>query len=284
MTTTDAGMAVPDWPNTYGYNMFLYPWQTWLLGPRDLLIEHGHRLLASLVGLVTICLLVAIWRGDDRSWLRACSIGALVLVIFQGALGGVRVIANERLIAMVHGIVGPMFFALACFLLVATSRRWTGGNPNMAAGGGRLACLTATLAYLQLALGAALRHIDAAASPWSFAAIVKFHLVGAGLVAIAALALAWQARRSRLGILLGLIVTIQLGLGAGTWLMKYGAPRWATDWLPARMEAILAGGWMQTNIVTAHSGTGSLLLGLLVATAAWSVRQSWLAKSSTAAS
>ena len=47
VTTTQAGMAVPDWPNTYGYNLFLYPWQTWLFGPWDLFIEHGHRLLAE---------------------------------------------------------------------------------------------------------------------------------------------------------------------------------------------------------------------------------------------
>ena len=51
VTTYDAGMAVPDWPTTYGYNLFLYPWQTWLAGPWDLFIEHGHRLLGSLGGL-----------------------------------------------------------------------------------------------------------------------------------------------------------------------------------------------------------------------------------------
>ncbi|MEM1304636.1 MAG: COX15/CtaA family protein, partial [Planctomycetota bacterium] len=54
ITTTAAGMSVPDWPGTYGYNMFRYPWQTWLFGPWDLFIEHGHRLLAATVGLVTI--------------------------------------------------------------------------------------------------------------------------------------------------------------------------------------------------------------------------------------
>ena len=57
VTTYDAGMAVPDWPNTYGYNLFLYPWQTWLSGPWDLFIEHGHRLLGALVGMI-----------DDRAW------------------------------------------------------------------------------------------------------------------------------------------------------------------------------------------------------------------------
>src|SRR5438132_1897116 len=54
VTTTKAGMAVPDWPNTYGYNLFLYPWQTWLAGPWDLFVEHGHRMLAASIGLLTI--------------------------------------------------------------------------------------------------------------------------------------------------------------------------------------------------------------------------------------
>ena len=64
VTTYDAGMAVPDWPNTYGYNLFLYPWQTWIDGPWDLFIEHGHRLFGALVG-----------HADDR----VLVVGVLVL-------------------------------------------------------------------------------------------------------------------------------------------------------------------------------------------------------------
>ena len=77
MTTTDAGMAVPDWPNTYGYNLFLYPWQTWLAGPWDLFIEHGHRLLAATVGMLTIALLVVLLRTDDRRWMKRLGFAAL---------------------------------------------------------------------------------------------------------------------------------------------------------------------------------------------------------------
>src|ERR1051325_109674 len=62
VTTYKAGMAVPDWPNTYGYNLFLYPWQTWIYGPWHLFIEHGHRLLAAGVGLLTIAVAIAVWR------------------------------------------------------------------------------------------------------------------------------------------------------------------------------------------------------------------------------
>src|SRR5690554_3486515 len=66
VTTYGAGMAVPDWPTTYGYNLFLYPWQTWVFGPWALFIEHGHRLLGALAGIITIALVVAVWRTDRR--------------------------------------------------------------------------------------------------------------------------------------------------------------------------------------------------------------------------
>ena len=59
VTSYDAGMAVPDWPNTYGYNLLLYPWTTWLFGPWDLFLEHGHRLLGVLVGLLAMGLVAA---------------------------------------------------------------------------------------------------------------------------------------------------------------------------------------------------------------------------------
>src|SRR5258708_9766217 len=66
VTSMKAGMAVPDWPSTYGYNLFLYPWQTWVYGPWDLFVEHGHRLFASLVGLLTIALMISVWLADSR--------------------------------------------------------------------------------------------------------------------------------------------------------------------------------------------------------------------------
>src|SRR5262249_58169712 len=60
VTTYDAGMAVPDWPSTYGYNLLLYPWQTWFAGPWDLFIEHGHRLLAAATGVLAIGFVVVV--------------------------------------------------------------------------------------------------------------------------------------------------------------------------------------------------------------------------------
>src|SRR5690606_10767704 len=111
VTTTKAGMAVPDWPSTYGYNLFLYPWETWIFGPRDLFVEHGHRLAASAAGLVTIVLVVLLWRDKSRPrWLAWMGLAALGLVIVQGLLGGMRVLLDDRWVALVHAVIGPMFF------------------------------------------------------------------------------------------------------------------------------------------------------------------------------
>lgn len=290
ITSTDAGMAVPDWPGTYGYNMFLYPWQTWLFGPWDLFIEHGHRLLASLVGLVTIAFLVVAWRRDERDWVTQLGLLALILVIGQGVLGGVRVLGNERFIAMLHGCTGPLFFSLSAVLVAVTSRAWreTDHEPaeRLAVSQGfcRLAAITAGLAYIQLTLGASMRHVSEFSSPWTFAMHTRLHLMGAAVVGILTLWLAAKSRRQawiksrqikwprRIAALAGLIVVVQITLGVLTWLSKYAAPRWASGLSVATMEANVADGWAQTHIVTAHSATGSLLIALLTVTAVMAYR------------
>src|SRR5437762_12773990 len=111
VTTYDAGMAVPDWPGTYGYNLLLYPWTTWLAGPWDLFIEHGHRLLGATSGLMTIGFVIVVFAFDRRLSMRFLAIGALALVLGQGLLGGQRVLLGARQIALIHGCVGPLFFA-----------------------------------------------------------------------------------------------------------------------------------------------------------------------------
>ncbi|HEY5311798.1 MAG TPA: COX15/CtaA family protein, partial [Pirellulales bacterium] len=112
VTTYDAGMAVDDWPTTYGYNLFLYPWRTWILGPWDLFIEHGHRLLGATVGLISMALLLTVWLRDKRTSVRWLAVAVFAAVCFQGLLGGLRVLFDERLLAKIHGCFGPAFFAL----------------------------------------------------------------------------------------------------------------------------------------------------------------------------
>ncbi|QEG43232.1 COX15/CtaA family protein [Roseimaritima ulvae] len=124
VTTSDAGMSVPDWPNTYGDNLLLYPISTWLSGPFDLFIEHGHRLLGMLVGMVAIAVVVVAFVSERRRWVQALAVLGLLLVIVQGVLGGMRVVLGDRVLAMVHGCTAPIVFAVFTVLLVASSRWW----------------------------------------------------------------------------------------------------------------------------------------------------------------
>jgi heme a synthase len=276
VTSYDAGMAVPDWPSTYGYNLFLYPWTTWIAGPWDLFIEHGHRLLGALVGMLTIALVVVTWRCDDRRWLRWLAVGALLLVIAQGMLGGARVLIDARQLAKIHGCVGPAFFALATALAVFTSRVWRQG-PSLtpSAGAGklhRLAALTAALAYVQLILGANLRHIAVTASVTEFRAAVLFHIAGALVVAIHVVLLVAcvlrgfrrEAALRRPALVLAGLIVAQIALGLGSWVVKYSLPASLEGVTLLTCFTIEAKGMLQAFTVTAHTAGGSLILAMAV--------------------
>jgi cytochrome c oxidase assembly protein subunit 15 len=284
VTTLDAGMAVPDWPNTNGYNMFAYPWQTWLFGPFDLLIEHGHRLLASLVGFVAIGGAFAAYRWESRRWVRWLAYGTLAAVIFQGALGGARVLLDARTLAMVHGCFGPAFFAMCVVLAATTGRFWTSAARSAALEpvlrrGRRWALITTAAAYLQVVLGAQLRHVQPTASQAWFEHIVYLHLTMAFLVLVCAVLLARSLRATRpwadgfrfpsVGLLA--LVCIQLLLGFGSWIAKYGFPRFAENWPGAGSYLIHAQGYFESIVVTAHAATGSLILAtaVLLAVRTW---------------
>src|SRR5208283_4260011 len=88
VTSHEAGLAVPDWPTTYGYNMFLFPMHLWQC---NIFYEHTHRLVASFVGLLTSILAVWLWLREGRSWLRWLGAGAFFAILLQGLLGGLRV-------------------------------------------------------------------------------------------------------------------------------------------------------------------------------------------------
>lgn len=272
VTTYDAGMAVPDWPSTYGYNLFLYPWQSWVAGPWDLFVEHGHRLLGALVGMITIALVVATWRCDQRRWVRWLSVACLGLVIVQGLLGGGRVLMDARRLALIHGCTGPLFFALAAVMATVTSRRWferqASSDSINTSSIPRIATITALLAYAQLVFGANLRHVSPFAGAEGFRAALWFHLIVAGLLMGHVVYLAgisgFKARTApqlwKPAWLLLLLVGIQIALGCGTWVVKYGFPAWSESWTASTGLTILAEGPLQAMTVTAHVATGSLIL------------------------
>ena len=121
VTTRQAGLSVPDWPNSYGYNMWLFPPSLWKGG---ILWEHTHRLVATLVGFLSILLSICAWKVERRKWARWTCYSVLAAVIFQGVLGGLRVIWTNLDLAIVHACVAQAFFCLEVFACVVTSRFW----------------------------------------------------------------------------------------------------------------------------------------------------------------
>ena len=89
VTSHDAGLSVPDWPTSYGWNMFTFPPSMWVA---NIFYEHGHRLIASTVGALTIILAMWLWLADPRPWLRWFGVAALGAIIAQGVLGGLTVL------------------------------------------------------------------------------------------------------------------------------------------------------------------------------------------------
>ena len=160
VTSKGAGLAVPDWPNSFGYNMFLFPVSKWVGG---IFSEHLHRLIASAIGFLTIILAVWLWRGEPRRWVRHLGYAALVIVILQGVLGGLRVTLLKDEIGIFHACLAQGFFGMLIVIALATSRLWQRISASDFSGLAarnlaRLAIVTTSLIYLQLALGATMRH------------------------------------------------------------------------------------------------------------------------------
>jgi len=249
VTSKGVGLAVPDWPTTFGYPMFLYPWSEMIGG---VLYEHSHRLVASGVGLLTLALAFRLWFYERRRWLRYLGVAALGLVILQGVIGGLRVIMVEEALAILHACLAQVFFALAVSLALFTSREWSERPPIRLADGGRLwrLCLfTTVLIYLQVFFGALLRFTGAR---------LDLHLLVAVLIAVHVALLCRrilvvhsdQPRLARPALLMGGLLILQLALGLGSYLGRF-TPL-ARD-LPVIAVEIVR---------TSHVVTGALMLAI----------------------
>ena len=222
VTSLGVGLAVPDWPTTFGYNMFLYPWSQMVGG---VFYEHSHRLVASTVGMLTIAMALSLWFREQRQWLRWLGLAALFLVILQGVLGGLRVVLLQHSLAIIHACLAQAFFALTVSLALFTSSEWRRPVDAPIADGGnlrRLATVTTALIYLQITLGALLRHTG----EW-----VNAHVLFAALVAVHVVLLARRIARahsdraglSRPAYLLTALLVLQGVLGAGAYFGKFTA-------------------------------------------------------------
>jgi len=223
VTNTGAALAVPDWPTTFGYNMFLFPWSQMVGG---IFYEHSHRLLGALVGLLTIALTATLWISERRRWLRWLGVTAVIAVSIQGLLGGLRVILVEDAIAIVHGCLAQAFFGLAACLVFCTSREWAAPAARASSGDAlllrRLALLTTGIAYAQIVVGALLTHQGRR---------FEAHLAGAAALVILVPALAVRVRKAAgpaalrrpARALVGLLA-LQLLLGLGAYAGRFMGP------------------------------------------------------------
>lgn len=248
VTSKGAGLAVPDWPTTFGYNMFLYPWSNMVGG---ILYEHTHRLVASGVGFLTLLLALLLWFYEKRRWLRWLGIAALGLVILQGVIGGLRVVLLEETLAILHACFAQAFFALAASLALFTSREWKEEIDRVPlADAGRiqrLALSTTALIYLQGIFGAILRYTgNGFELHLLFAALVVFHIFFLGARVLRSHSGLTRLVRPVI-ILFGLLI-LQLALGLGSYVGKF-TPLAAA--LPPAEVVLLR---------TSHVVTGALML------------------------
>jgi cytochrome c oxidase assembly protein subunit 15 len=227
VTSNDAGLAVPDWPTSYG--TFFPP----MVG--GIFYEHGHRMVATFVGLVTIGLAAILWKFESRRWMRNLGIAALAAVVVQGLFGGLTVkLRLPPSVSIVHATLAQAFFCITVAISVFTSRWWCSGefiSPSSAPGGRgtqpilddsgspsltSLSLWLAGVTFVQLVLGAAVRHNAIGIAP---------HLVGAAAV-IVSVVVVGRAVRSRFGAVgmlrrmsawLHSVAGTQILLGAAAW-------------------------------------------------------------------
>lgn len=269
----EAGLSVPDWPLSYGS---LSPPRWWTI--ENVRAEHGHRLIAGTVALLTIGLAVAMSRFEPRRWLRKLSYAAVAAVLLQALLGGLTVLYFlPAPISASHAGLAQLFLCLAVTMAVGTSRWWrTEPAPLPAAPGVfRAAAMTTAAVYLQILVGAVMRHAGAGLAipdfPLAFGRLIppRFdfpiaihftHRVGALIVTVL---VAWTVARvfrersgeSRLrhpAMALAALVLIQIALGA---------------------TVVLSGKAVLPNTVHVAIGATVLATSLLVALRAWRLRE-----------
>ncbi|MBI2835416.1 MAG: heme A synthase [Acidobacteria bacterium] len=268
VTSTGSGLAVPDWPTSYGYFMFSFPLSKMVGG---IYYEHGHRLIASTVGMLTIALAAWLWWQERRRWVRRLGVLALVAVVLQGVLGGITVLYFlPAPISVAHAGLAQMFFCLTVTIALVTSDGWrrryscaateTRPDPSGDRWLARLTIATSATLYLQILVGATMRHTGAGLAipdfPLSFGALVPprwtmaiainfIHRIGAVVVAVLVCSTfirVFARHKDRLElvkptVLAVLLVAAQITLGAMTVLTK---------------KAV--------EVNTAHVATGAVLL------------------------
>lgn len=257
VTSINAGLAVPDWPSSFNSYDPFNPWpEWWKLTP--VLAEHGHRLLGALVGMFTLILAVWTWLKDPRRWMRWLALGALLLVSVQGILGGLRVVWLSLDLAVVHACVAQIYFALLIGIMLFTSKAWltadvgsisTRQAPRLR----RTAFLTVGIIFVQIILGALLRHPGTGIDPL----LAVLHITGAVLTTAAVVVLYARVRANFAGTriafpaakVLVVLLVVQFSLGVTAYLVTIDD------------AGMLEPSNLQVVVNTAHMLIGALLMG-----------------------
>ncbi len=245
VTSTGTGLAVPDWPLSFGQ---VFPP---MVG--GVLYEHGHRLVAAFVGVLTVTLAVLLSNWEPRAWVRRLGLGALAAVLIQGSLGGLTVLLRlPTSVSVTHACLAQVFFCLTVTIAVCTSPRWLSSREVGVETTGLslhvLTRVTVGLVFGQLLLGALMRHTGAGLAipdfPLAFGRIIPpfesqgvlihfLHRAGALVVAIA---ISWtvarvlsvfgsEAQLRRPALALFALLMLQLTLGALTiWTQRAVTP------------------------------------------------------------
>ncbi len=284
VTSKGAGMSVPDWPTTYGYNMFLFPYSRWVGG---IFWEHSHRLLASGIGLITLILAAVTFIKEKRAWVRWLAVAAVIGVILQGVLGGLRVTLYKDQIGIFHALLAQSFFGLLLVITAITGRRFLSGawfHDRAAASLRGLVVIGLVLTYFQLGIAATIRHQHAPLAirdfPAAYGQLIP-DLSPAALARIntertqekiapvssAQIVLQLVHRSGAIALLVVVLIVATRAVQItplGHWMRS-----WSLLWVGGILLQILLGGitiWTNkaADVATAHMALGALLTGFAI--------------------
>jgi heme a synthase len=248
VTSNDAGLSVPDWPLSYGS----------LLPPMvgGIFYEHGHRMMATLVGTLSIVLAAWLWRVETRGWVRWLGVVALGAVIAQGILGGITVLFFlPPPISAAHATLAQLFFCTILSIALFTSAWWERERPTIPDPGRpgihALGVATAAAVLCQLILGAAFRHKAFGIIPHLIGAVVVTGMIF-WLAGVLRHRFATEPVLRNSARLLHALIGLQLLLGAGAWWSRVYAAQFPQP-IP-----------VMVSLTVIHVVTGALVLGTTV--------------------
>jgi cytochrome c oxidase assembly protein subunit 15 len=248
VTSNEAALSVPDWPLSYGT----------LTPPMvgGIRFEHSHRVIAAVLGLLSVALAVGVWAKDERCWLRWFSVIAVAGIGAQAVLGGevVRQLLHYWL-PVIHACFAQIVFAALLSIAVFTSRWWISDQPQVEDTGSpsihSLAIANAAVIYLQVILGAGFRHKEIPVWPHMLGALIVLGMV-IWLAAVLRRRFEKSAAISKTRILLHAILGTQLLLGLGAYWSRL-----TTADAPQPMP-------LMVTLTVLHTVVGAILFGVSI--------------------